>query len=160
MIRSRSHGTDFLFTLALFSVFTASALLVTLLGANVYRRTIQGMDQNDNSRISLTYVAEKIRQHDTKDSVQVQTLEGRPALVLGQTTQSGKRYETWIFIDDGYLKEILVPQGTVPKASEGQSIKQQADFSVSKEGRLLTLTMTGADGQKEQMQLYLRCDAS
>ena len=50
----KGHVVDFLFTLALFCVFAASALMVVVIGANVYRQTVRGMDSNYDSRTSLT----------------------------------------------------------------------------------------------------------
>ena len=56
----KGHVVDFLFTLALFCVFAASALMVVVIGANVYRQTVRGMDSNYDSRTSLTYLTEKV----------------------------------------------------------------------------------------------------
>ena len=50
----KDHVVDFLFTLALFCVFAASALTVVVTGANVYRQTVRRMDQNyDGDRKSV-----------------------------------------------------------------------------------------------------------
>ena len=60
----RRHVIDLLFTLALFCVFAASALLVVLIGADVYESSARGMDRNFGLQTSLHYVAAKVRQND------------------------------------------------------------------------------------------------
>ena len=85
----KGHVVDFLFTLALFCVFAASALMVVVIGANVYRQTVRGMDSNYDSRTSLTYLTEKVRQNDAANAVTIRSVGDSPALVLSQ--QAGER---------------------------------------------------------------------
>ena len=80
----KGHVVDFLFTLALFCVFAASALMVVIIGANVYRQTVDRMNGNYDSRTSLTYLTEKIRQNDAADAVKISSVGESPALVLSQ----------------------------------------------------------------------------
>lgn len=85
----KGHVVDFLFTLALFCVFAASALMVVVIGANVYRQTVRGMDSNYDSRTSLTYLTEKVRQNDAANAVTIRSVGDSPALVLSQQAGSG-----------------------------------------------------------------------
>ena len=121
----KGHVVDFLFTLALFCVFAASALMVVVIGANVYRQTVRGMDSNYDSRTSLTYLTEKVRQNDAANAVTIRSVGDSPALVLSQ--QAGERiYETWIYVYDGYLRE-LDPTGNKVVFEDGKSAPY--DFS-------------------------------
>ena len=53
------------------------------------------MDSNYDSRTSLTYLTEKVRQNDAANAVTIRSVGDSPALVLSQ--QAGERiYETWI----------------------------------------------------------------
>ena len=72
--KTGTHMVDLLFTLALVCVFAASALMVVLIGANVYQNTVEGMDENFSARTSVTYVATKIRQNDTEGTAYISTL--------------------------------------------------------------------------------------
>ena len=83
--REQEHSVDVLFILALFCVFAGSAVLVMTFGANVYQRTVSQMEENYNTRVSLSYVANQVRQHDEKGCITLETLEGSPALVLGSS---------------------------------------------------------------------------
>ena len=152
----KGHVVDFLFTLALFCVFAASALMVVVIGANVYRQTVRGMDSNYDSRTSLTYLPEKVRQNDAANAVTIRSVGDSPALVLSQ--QAGERtYETWIYVYDGYLREVFVAQGVQVKPTAGQPIKEQQSFLAEKEGSVLTLTATGTDGETRRATVFLRC---
>ena len=82
MKQERKHIVDVLFVLALFVVFTLSALVLVILGANVYRQTVRYMDENYNARTAYSYLTEKVRQNDLYDSISIGELEGgRPCRV-------------------------------------------------------------------------------
>lgn len=157
MKQQQGHVVDLLFTLALFCVFAASSLLVVLLGANSYKQTVAEMTQNYSTRTSISYLAEKIRQNDVASGISIGRVEGAPALILEQ--QAGAAvYQTWIYSSDGKLREVLVSQGTVVKAADGQPIMELADLALdlSAEG-LLRITATDLDGTTSTLKLSLRC---
>ena len=68
----QNHFIDVLFTLGLLCVFAASALAVVLIGAHVYQSTAADMDANYTTRTSLSYVAEKVRQHNESGSISLE----------------------------------------------------------------------------------------
>ena len=49
------HMVDVLFVLSLFCVFAFSALMLVIIGADVYKKTAAHMDTNYASRISYAY---------------------------------------------------------------------------------------------------------
>lgn len=156
MAGEKRHVVDFLFTLALFCVFAASALLVVIMGANVYKSTVNTMTDNYENRTSLTYIAEKIRQNDTPGSVVISTVEDSPALVLRQ--QVGDReYQTWIYVYDGNLKEILIASDATLNPESGQTVKEQQSLALEQNGSLLTVTTTDPAGKSESITLHVRC---
>ena len=59
------HMFDFVFILALFCVFSASAFLAVVIGASVYQTTTENMDANYRNRTASAYITEKIRHNDT-----------------------------------------------------------------------------------------------
>lgn len=155
MASEKRHVVDFLFTLALFCVFAASALLVVIMGANVYKDTVDAMNENYENRTSLTYLAEKVRQYDTGGAVRLDAVGESPALVLRQQLEE-RVFETWIYVDEGYLKEILVAEGFDLKPSDGQVIKELASLKLEQDGALITMTTTDQTGKSESMSLFVR----
>ena len=105
--QGRRHVVDVLFTLALFCVFAAAALIVVFIGANVYRSTVERMDTGFEVNTTLMFVSTSIRRHDAYGAVRIDELDGRTALVLQQHL-IGRVFETWIFHHDGALRELFI----------------------------------------------------
>lgn len=118
--RSR-RMTDILFTLALFCVFSVCALLVVVMGADVYHRGTEDMQQNFDSRTSLSYISTKLRQTDSAGSVTIGQLGDEPALILRETID-GMPYATWIYCHEGSLKEVFTLEENTPTPEMGQAI--------------------------------------
>lgn len=158
-MEEEGHVTDLLFTLALFCVFAASALLVVLMGANVYKQTAAGMAQNYNTRTSISYLAEKIRQNDVANGIKIESIDGKDALVLEQTVGKST-YQTWIYSSDGMLREVMVAAGTKVEAADGQPIMEIENLQVEQDiPGMISLTATDLDGKVAVLKMALRCSA-
>ena len=143
--KRQSHITDLLFTLSLFCVFAASSLIVVIIGANVYRGTVDQMNENFDTRASLTYVSTKIRQNDSAGSVALDEIEGVPALVLSSKIE-GYIFKTWIYHHDGALREVFAGALSTVALADGQVIVEVERFTVEQEENgLLRLTAMSAD---------------
>lgn len=123
------HMIDFLFPVALFFVFALSSLTVVLLAARIYQSTTEDSALNDTARTSLSYIAEKIHQNDTKGMVSLGTFDGCDALVL-QQTYNDENYYTYIYAYENELKELFIKDGANATASDGKVILQVKDFSI------------------------------
>ena len=129
---------DFLFILALFGAFAITALFVVLFGARVYRTTVSNMNTNFEKRTAMSYVTEKVRSHDHTGGVEVSDVEGtsdgdeHTALKLYQE-MGDKRYITYLYVADGYLKEFTAEEGYDFNYDAGTDILAVEDFSVRKE---------------------------
>lgn len=154
--KPRGHIVDLLFVLALFCVFAATALMVVLIGANVYKSTVQQMDKGYTQRTSLAYIATKVRQNDARDSVYVVEREGGNALVLRQTID-GQPYETWIYHYDGALREVFHPAGAAPGDEAGQAVVEASAFQVEAQNGMLAVAIEDADGTRYTRQITVRC---
>ena len=80
--RIQDHTVDFLFTISLFCVFAVCALLVVSTGVQAYRSTALYLEDTYSARTALSYVAEKIRQHDAAGRVALTQLDGVNAVLL------------------------------------------------------------------------------
>lgn len=155
--KPKHHLVDLLFTLALFCVFAASSLLVVLIGANVYKNTVHGMNQNFNIRTSLSYVCEKVRQNDTADAIRIDSLGNADALVLTQN-YNGSVYETWIYQHNGNLMELFTLKGNEIDPSIGNQIMEVPSFTVEKRNdHLYQFSITDIDGNTVSQMVHPRC---
>lgn len=109
--KEKPHIVDVLFVLALFVVFTLSALVLVILGANIYKQTISHMTDNYDARMACSYFAEKIRQNDLASSIELGELYDTESLVFSQEI-NGETYATYLYYHDGYLKELFMKKGS------------------------------------------------
>lgn len=152
------HIIDIFFTLALLCVFTASALLVVLTGANVYRSTVSDMNGNFNVRTSITYIATKIHQNDTADGVFVTKLGDTDALVLEQNFDE-QVYRTWIYYYDGELREIFSMKDNPVSAADGQTIMSVPEMKIEEAGdQMLRFTYVDDTGNQTSLMIFPRCE--
>ena len=154
--QERNHIVDVLFVLALFVVFTLSALVLVILGANVYRQTVSYMDENYEARTS--YLTEKVRQNDVYGSISVGELEGSRALVLTREI-NGTTYATYLYLHQGSLRELFVRQGSdigSDPLSAGREILPLMDWEPEMADRhLLRINLTLEDGSHKQLFISL-----
>ena len=156
--QERNHIVDVLFVLALFVVFTLSALVLVILGANVYRQTVSYMDENYTARTAYSYLTEKVRQNDLYDSVSIGELEGTTALVLTQEIND-TTYATYLYLHEGNLRELFMRQGSdigSDPLSAGQEILPLKDWTPEMAGdHLLHIALTLQDHPQKELYIYL-----
>lgn len=151
---ARKHSTDVLFVLVLFLVFTSAALAVILLGAKVYQRTSTRMESNYTVRTAIAYVSEKVRHADESGAVHLGELDGLPALTLSQEID-GVSYVTYLYFQDGALKELLTDASRKVSPEQGTAIVSLKNFSMEKtDDGFYLLQAEDADG--ETLSLYIR----
>lgn len=153
------HMIDFLFPVALFFVFALSALTVILLATRIYQSTTENSSLNYTSRTSLSYISEKIHQHDSGGTIAIGTFDGCDALVLGQST-GGATYYTYIYSWQDELKEIFLKEGADTNASAGQTILKVSDFTMEQVGDgLFSFQCTDEAGQTARTLVAVRSEA-
>ena len=145
---------DFLFILALFGAFAITALFVVLFGAKIYRTTVSNMSTNYEKRTAMSYITEKIRSHDYTQGIDVTdetgTGSGQDHTVLKLYQDMGdKRFVTYLFVSDGYLKEFTAEDSYDFGYDSGMEILAVSDFSVRKESdSLYHFNITDTNGEK------------
>lgn len=145
---NKKHVIDLIFPIALFLVFAASALLVILLAANIYQRTTAMAEVNYESRTALSYVTEKIHQGDAGGEITIGTFDGHDSIIIGQNYGS-QHYQTYIYEDEGILRELFIQEGTKASAADGREITEvhQLQMEQLADG-LFRFTCVGADGKE------------
>lgn len=152
------HMIDFLFPVALFFVFSLSALTVILLATRIYKSTTENSSLNYTSRTSLSYISEKIHQHDS-GTISLGTFDGCDAIVLGQEID-GTVYYTYIYSYRNELKEIFLKDGADTDASAGQTILKVQNFSIEQASDgLFAFECTDEAGQKAKAFVGVRSGA-
>ena len=125
------HMIDVLFVLTLFFVFALSTLTLVILGANVYRSTVNHMSENFTDRTSYAYITQKLRQEDESGSISIGDIEGIPACIMTNEV-NGAIYNTYLYEYDGYLYELLARADLHMKATDGTPILPLEKFNIDK----------------------------
>lgn len=149
----QKHIIDTLFVIALFCLFALSAIFLITIGANIYGRTINNMEDNFNNRTALAYITEKVRQFDSADSISVGTFQECPALIITSRIEDTE-YLTYLYEYNGYIKEIMVRKGMTLDPAIGQDIIAVSDFSLTAINDHL-LNCTIAVDEKKSYSLYI-----
>ena len=153
-----SKKIDTVFVLALITLFAATAFMLVLIGAKQYRYVTDSMNENYEDRTVSSYLTEKIRQNDTKDSISIVTLEGTTALSL-VTTEDDFRYITYIYFYEGVLRELVVTENSVFTLSSGQEIMELQAFSPELvNNSLLRITVKDTRGDSQDLYLPIHCN--
>lgn len=155
-IKSHNSISELIFTIALFAVFLISGVLLVFFGAGVYQKTTSESNINDTIVTSLSYIQEKVRQCDHEDSVKVVNSNGITALALC-STYNDEKYITYIYYDNGGLKELFIKDGQEIIPSGGETITEINDLSITDNNSLINIILT--DTQDNTHELYINASS-
>lgn len=122
---------QFVFVMLLFLIIVILSVTIILLGRNIYNNINSDRKDNYEVRVSLSYIANKIRQADRCDAVDIKDINGDPAVVIKETYDD-INYETWIYNYDNSLYEILIDEGNTFNLSDGMKIIEVDSFDILK----------------------------
>ena len=108
--KNHHHIIDFLFPITLFLLFASLAITIILLATNIYRETAEHSYYSNNARLSLSYLSEKVKHHNRKGNISLETSQDHNILVITHPDETDTYY-TYIYYEDGYLKELFVKEG-------------------------------------------------
>ena len=154
----QTHTTDLMFTLGLFCVFAAAAFILVMIGIQAYRSTADQMQDTYSTRTAISYVAEKLRQHDADGGAYLGQVEGAPALVLRDDV-GGTGYLTYICAGGETLYELTVREDTAVTASMGEDIMAVQDFTIADSGDgFYAFSASDSEGRTVRYLTHLRSD--
>lgn len=149
----KHHTIQSLFVAALFGVFGLCCIIVLIFGTRIYQGIVKAGESNAQLRTSLSYVAEKVHQNDTSDSIRLGSIEETPALLLSDT-YDGTDYTTYIYFWEGQLKEQTLRTGLTPLPKAGQAITELNDFRISQISDTL-YCFTASTSSGKEMSIYV-----
>lgn len=127
--KQKKHTVDILFVLILFGVFAISALMLVIMGSSVYNKTVISMEDNYRDRTSVAYIAEKFRQNDSLNSITVTTINENSSFVFSEEI-GDELYQTYLYIHDGYLKELFIKEGISLPLEAGNIILEASSLEI------------------------------
>ncbi|MGN0473427.1 MAG: DUF4860 domain-containing protein [Lachnospiraceae bacterium] len=127
--KESKHVVDVLFVIALFCVFAICALMLVIIGADVYKKTVRDMDENYDSRTAFAYVTEKIRQNDVANALSIKPFGESDAICITEY-YNDTAYITYLYLHDGFLCELNMRGDSKLDPSSGDSILPVQSFFI------------------------------
>lgn len=146
---------NFVGILAILGVFAVGSLVLCNVGIRVYKNIVVNNNENFKQRTSLLYMATKIRQYDRADAVSMKEIDGTNVLVLQEPDNT--EYETYVYFQDGVIKELLTEKANPAELNAGLKVVEVADFQMSmSEDNRIYMASVDAEGNKEELTITLR----
>ena len=155
--KTQRHFIDFLFPLTLFLLFTSLAVFIILLATNIYKDTANNSYYNDNARLSLAYVSEKIHQNNEENKISLTAVDNTDVLAISHQGEASTYY-TYIYFRDGYIKELFFKEDTPVNLDFGRNISQVSSFKIDKVSpSLLSFICLDGLGEEYRTLVSLKC---
>lgn len=146
MKRRTSYSFDMLFAVALFCLFTMTALLLASFGSGVYRRTRDTLDAEQRLRTAVTYIAGKLRSDETA-AVALESEGSVPVLCI-EAELGGEAYVTRIWFAGGAVYETLTVAGADAPLAGGSEILELDALRFTLENDVLTVEAGAGDAAR------------
>ena len=161
MMQKRNRITD-IFPMLLFLIFTLSALGIVTFSVQIYRNIVERAEGRFDTETAAAYISEKFRNHDLAGRIGISNFEGNAALTIDETVKEVP-YITYIYVYDGYLRELFIEKEKVTEstAADGNEILPMKEMKPEQlSDRLVRIEFTDADGRKEETYLSLKSGGS
>ena len=109
--------------------------------------------ENYEKRIDISYITEKIKQWDEQNSISIGTFHNKTALIHTEMT-AGKKYYTYIYQENGALRELMIRDGLDTKKVQGEEIVPAKGFEIKEQNQMYDIRITGEDGVKYRTCVY------
>ena len=155
--RSIQHSMQGVFVFVLLGLFAVMSTLMVLLGAQMYRNTVDRATTNNENRVLAAYVRSMVRAQDAAERVSIVDFDGIAALSL-EDEWDGETFHTWLYCYDGDLYEQFTSRQDefVPESGTAICPAQSFEPELGKDG-LLTVRMVDGKGAPCEVRVALRC---
>lgn len=140
--------------LTVICMFAVSAMMLSSVGAVVYKNIAERNLGSFQLRTSLSYIKTKINQFDETGRVSIEERNGVKALVLSEEV-SGEIFDTVVYFNNGKLYEITGAKDMKFKPEDGFPILSVDSFEIENDNGLIRLITRNKD-ESETMYIRLR----
>ncbi|MBO5543901.1 MAG: DUF4860 domain-containing protein [Oscillospiraceae bacterium] len=132
-----------LYTIGIAALFLAGFFLLVVFGAQSYRNTVAGQNDNMQTRALLSYLATTVKGYDSRGAVSVREDPAVGKILQLEDGSSG--YALRIYHQDGVLLEDYAADGEALRPEDAQTIGRTALFEpeLAPEGLLRIRTDAG-----------------
>ena len=152
-IQHNMHGV---FVFVLLGLFALMSTLLVLMGAQMYRATVQRSTGDNQERVLTSYVRTILHRYDAQGAVRIERQDGVTALALSD----GDGYVQCVYFHDGQLWEMYQSELydlDIAESDDVRSICAARRFEPRLEGHVLTVDLTDENGVDSSVRVALRC---
>ncbi|MBR4442983.1 MAG: DUF4860 domain-containing protein [Clostridia bacterium] len=151
-----SHSMQGVFVFVLLGLFAVMSTLMVLLGAQMYRGTVDKAAENSEKRMLSAYVRSMVRAEDGARSVKVEEYGDIQALALYEDIDD-EMYVTWIYLYEGPVYEQFTSADNEFEPDSGTEIAPATEFIPTLNEGLLSVFITDNEYEDCSVQIALRC---
>lgn len=139
------------YTIGIAALFLAGFFLLVMFGAQNYRNTVAGQNENMKSRALLSYISTVVKAYDTKDAINVEDSEFGQMLVIsdGDTGYTLRIYRFEDKLVEDYASRKVPPN---PEKANVIGVTKRFDLERTSEDMLSVFTDSGS------VRLHLRSE--
>ncbi len=126
---SKQFSFQFIFIMLLFLIIVILSVMIIISGKNIYENINRDRINNYELRVSLSYIANKVRQSDKTNTVSLKTLNDENAVVINEVYEDAN-YETWIYFYNNAIYEILTDENSAFNMEDGMKIIDIDSFDI------------------------------
>ena len=154
---SKQFSFEFIFIMLLYLFIVVLSVMIISLGKNIYDNINEDRNTNYELRVSLSYIANKIRQSDKNGAVEIKELHGVNALVINEVYVE-ENYQTWIYFHDGAIYEMFIDEETSFDLTDGMKVVEADLFNIEEINH--NLYKFTAISNEESSDLYLSMNSN
>ncbi|SKB74399.1 protein of unknown function [Lachnospiraceae bacterium] len=159
MVKKRTRISD-VFPVILFLVFTLSVLCFVVFSVKLYRKVVDQAESVLDTDIAARYMVEKFRSHDELGHIELTEFMGHEAVRLDKEVKNVP-YVTYIYVYDGYLRELYTPESDLSLCDEdsGTEILEISEMSAEKlSDNLIKFRFTGAENSTSEAVVSVKSE--
>ena len=113
----------------LYLLIVILSVMIISLGKNIYDNINEDRNTNYELRVTLSYIANKIRQSDKMGAVEIKEFNGVNAVVINEVYDE-ENYQTWIYFYDGAIYEMFTDEVTTFDLADGMKVVEADLFNI------------------------------
>lgn len=156
---NRHYSMPGVFVFVLLGLFAVLSTLMVLLGAQLYRATVEHADVSSAQRILTSYVRTMTRGQDHENAVSIEEIDGVKTLAFREDID-GDAYVTRIYPYEGQLRELFTEEAYAFDPEWGEVICPAEEFDPEIRDDLLTVRMINGKGEPCMVRVNLRSKAA
>ena len=154
-VGERGHAIAGVFVFLLLGVFAVFSTMLVLIGAQAYRTTTERTEAHDLDRTMYTYMLNTLRGDDAAGTIRLRKENGIDLVAIAYD-YGGEIMEKRVYCYGGYLRELLTSTAIEFDPANGEQICEATNFRAELSGDLITIELTGPDGELRTVDAVLR----